>query len=192
YYLDAGCPAEKLVMGLPQYGYEWETATGTVVSPTTNSGVARTYAYVKNNSSGNYAQGNHQWVSDAQSDAYIYDDGVFNQCHISMDSAWRKRLDHINKTGIAGIGIWALGYDNGYTGLWNAMNDYLTDCHEDPCSGSIHDFGGPETNYYNDEDYTWTIAPAGATAVELTCISLDIENNYDYLYINDGFDDNAP
>lgn len=192
YYLDAGCPAEKLVMGLPQYGYEWETATGTVVSATTNSGVARTYAYVKNNTSGNYAAGNHQWVSDAQSDAYIYNDGVFNQCHISMDSAWRKRLDHINNTGIAGIGIWALGYDNGYTGLWSAMNDYLTDCYESPCSGTIHDFGGPLKNYYNDEDYTWTINPPGATALDIDFSLFDIENNYDYLYIYDGPDNNAP
>lgn len=191
-YLDNGCPANKLVMGLPSYGYEWETSSSTIVSPTTASGTARTYAYVKNNTSGNYSTANHQWVADPQSDAYVFNNGVNNQCFISLDSAWRKRLDHINKTGIAGIGIWALGYDNGYTGLWSAMNDYLTDCYEDPCSGTIHDFGGPTRNYYNNEDYTWTISPPNATSIEVNFTDFDVELNWDYLYIFDGPSDQSP
>ncbi len=192
YYLDAGCPSDKLVMGLPNYGYEWETATSNIVSSTTSSGTARTYAYVKNNSSGNYSTANHQWVSDTQSDAFVFNDGVNNQCFISLDSAWRKRLDHINKTGIAGIGIWALGYDNGYTELWDGMEAYLTNCYSDPCSGVIHDFGGPEKNYYNNEDYTWTIAPPNASSIDVDFSFFDVEANYDYLYIYDGANDQAP
>lgn len=192
YYLDAGCPSDKLVMGLPNYGYEWETATSNIVSSTTSSGTARTYSYVKNNSSGNYSTANHQWVSDTQSDAFVFNDGVNNQCFISLDSAWRKRLDHINKTGIAGIGIWALGYDNGYTELWDGMEAYLTDCYSDPCSGMIHDFGGPEKNYYNNEDYTWTISPLNATSIDVDFSFFDVEANYDYLYIYDGANDQAP
>lgn len=190
-YLDSGCPADKLVMGLPSYGYEWSTSSTSIPSSTTSSGSAKTYAAVKNNSSGNYSQANHVWESDSYTDVYVYNNGDNKQCFISLDSSWRKRLDHINKTGIAGIGIWALGYDDGYMGLWNAMEDYLTDCYEDPCSGVIHDFGGPR-NYYNNEDYTWTISPPGATSLDIDFTMFDVELNYDYLYVYDGNNDQAP
>lgn len=191
-YLDAGCPKDKLVLGLPSYGYEWQTSSGTIGASTISSGSSRTFSAVMNNTSGNYSVANHQWVSDAQSDVFIYNDGSYNQCLISLDSAWRKRLEHVNHTGIAGIGIWALGYDNGYTELWDGINDYLTDCFADPCSGIIHDFGGPDKNYYNNEDYTWTIAPPGATSIDVDFSMFNVETDYDYLYIYDGPDDQSP
>ena len=159
YYLDKGCPKNKLVLGLPNYGYEWPTSSLGIPAPTTGGGTARTYAYVKNNTSGNYAVSNHVWEPDSYTNVFSFNDGGNRQCQISMDSSWQKRLEHVRRTDIAGIGIWALGYDNGYTQLWQAMSDYLTNCYEIPCSDQIHDFGGPTRNYYNNEDYTWTIDP---------------------------------
>jgi len=191
YYLDKGCPKNKLVLGLPSYGYEWPTSGLTVPSATAGSGYSRTYAYVRNNTSGNYSAANQSWEGDSHSDVYAFNNGVDRQCFMSMDSAWRKRLDHVRNTGIAGIGIWALGYDNGYTELWSAMEDYLTVCYEDPCSGEIHDFGGPTRDYYDDEDYTWTIAPIGASSLDVQFSMFDVELNYDYLYIYDGPDVSA-
>ena len=192
YYLDAGCPKEKLVLGLPNYGYEWPTTAQTVPSSTTGSGTARSYSYVRNNTSGNYSTGNQSWNGDSFTDIFAFNTTTDRQCVISLDSAWRKRLEHVNRSGIAGIGIWALGYDNGYSELWSAMEDYLTDCYSDPCSGTIHDFGGPTKNYYDNEDYTWTIAPAGAISLDFNFTMFNVEANYDYLYIYDGPDDTYP
>lgn len=186
YYIDKGCPPEKFVMGLPYYGYEWPTSSLTIPSSTTGSGSAKTFAQVMNNSSGNYSVANHTWDADSYTDIYAFNSGGNKQCFITLENGFRKRLEHMNQAGIAGIGIWALGYDNGYSELWNALEDYFTDCHEDPCSGTIHDFGGPTKNYYNDEDYVWTLAPSGASSIDVNFTSFSVEVGYDTLFIYDG------
>lgn len=192
YYLDKGASKDKLVMGLPYYGYEWPTVDLNIPSSTTGSGSAKTYANVMNNTSGNYSSSNHTWDADSYTDIYTFTSGGNKQCFITLEDGFRKRLEHINQSGIAGIGIWALGYDDGYAELWNSISDYLTDCYEDPCSGTIHDFGGPNKNYYNDEDYTWTIAPPGATSIDVNFTMFDVELNYDTLFIYDGSSSSAP
>lgn len=193
YYLDKGCPREKFVVGLPYYGYEWSTSSQSIPSSTTASGTARTFAYVMNNSSGYYSAGNHIWDADSYTDIFVFNNGSNDrQCFIALEDAFRKRLEFVNHAGVAGIGIWALGYDDGYNHLWNAIEDYLTDCHEDPCTGQIHDFGGPTKDYYDDEDYTWTIAPTGATSIDIDFTMFDVELNYDTLWIYDGASTSDP
>lgn len=192
FYLDKGCPKNKLVLGLPYYGYEWQTTSTSIPSSTIGTGSAKTYSQVMNNASGNYSVGNHTWEGDSHTDNFTYNDGNINQCFISLDSAWRKRLEHVNRTGIAGIGIWALGYDDCYTELWDGINDYMTNCYVDPCSGTIHDFGGPTRNYYDDEDYTWTVAPENASSIDFDFTMFDVELNWDYLYVYDGPNDQSP
>ncbi len=190
-YLFKGCPKEKLVLGLPYYGHDWPTATSTVPSSTTANATAKFYNDIKDNNSGNYSASNHQFENDSYTDIYIYNSGGHRQCFITLEDGLRKRLEHINRTDIAGMGIWALGYDDGYTELWDAIEDNMTDCYTNPCSGTITDFGGPR-NYYNHEDYTWTIAPDGATSITLEFTSFDVEDNYDYLYIYDGSSTSDP
>lgn len=191
-YVNDGCPKNKLVMGLPYYGYEWPTSSLSIPSATTGTGVARTYEYVMTNSSGNYSAGNHHWDTDSYTDIYTFNSGGNKQCYIPLEEAFRKRLQHVNNAGIAGIGIWALGYDNGYTELWNAISDFMTACATDSCSGILHDFGGPTKNYYNNEDYTWTLAPPNATSIAVSFSSFNLELNYDYLYLYDGPNTAAP
>lgn len=192
YYLDKGCPKDKFIMGLPYYGYEWPTTSLTIPSATTGSGVAKTFKQVMNNSSGNYSGTNYTWDADSYTDIYAFNSGGNKHCFITLEQGFRKRLDHVNQTGIGGIGIWALGYDDSYSELWTAIEDKLTDCHQDPCTGTIHDFGGPTKNYYNDEDYTWTLSPPGATAIDVDFTSFSVEVGYDTLFIYDGNSTAAP
>lgn len=186
YYLDKGCPKEKLIMGLPYYGYQWPTSSLTIPSSTTGAGSAKTYRQVKDNSSGNYSLINHSFDQESYTDVYAFNDGGNYQCFLTEEVGFSKRLAHVNQSGIGGIGIWALGYDDGYNELWNSIEDYLTDCYDDLCSTDVHDFGGPLKDYYNNEDYVWTINPDSATSLSFDFNSFDLELNYDYLYVYDG------
>ncbi len=186
YYINAGCPRNKLILGLPYYGREWPTSNTTVPSGATASGVARFYNDVKINTNGYYSAGNHQTDADSYSDVFVFNNGGTRQCFITLDDNFNKRLDHINNAGIGGMGIWALGYDDGYNQLWNGISNYMTDCYVSPCAGTVHDFGGPTKNYYDNENYTWTVAPSGASSINLTFSSFDVETGWDYLYIYDG------
>lgn len=192
YYLNKGCPANKLIMGLPYYGREWPTSSTTVPSGATANGVARFYNDVKDDLNGYYSAANHQQEIDSYSDVFVFNNGGTRQCFITLEDNFYKRLDHINNTGIGGMGIWALGYDDGYSELWDGLNNYMTNCYSSPCSGTIHDFGGPTKNYYDNENYTWTIAPQGASSISLNFTSFDVETNFDYLYIYDGASTAAP
>ncbi len=186
-YINAGCTKDRLVLGLPYYGFQWETVDSNIPSATTANGIARTYQLVKDNTSGNYSQANHQFDNDSYTDIYVFQQsGIWKQCYITEKDAFKKRLQHVNNSDIAGIGIWALGYDDGYDDFWWAINDFLTDCKADSCSGIIHDFGGPTKDYYNNEDYTWTIAPPNSTSMTVNFSMFDVEANYDTLWIYDG------
>lgn len=188
YYRKAGIPDYKLVLGLPYYGREWETTSSSVPSATTGNNISsRTYAYVKNNNTGFYTQANAQYNTRSASTAYIFmNAGTWRQCWITEGYAMKRRFDMVNQRNLKGIGIWALGYDDGYSDFWDAIEQRFTDCAVAPCSDTIYDGGGPLVNYYDNEDYTFTIAPSQAVLVSLSFQSFATEANYDSLWIYDG------
>lgn len=196
YYLSEGASKEKLILGLPYYGHEWNTTSSTVPSSTTSSVSSRTYKLVKGNASGNYS--NRQWDANSLTPYYAYYSSNWRQCFCDDEESLAYRYDLVNMTGIAGIGIWALSYDDGFIELWDLLREKFTDCGTSPCSNTFYDLGGPNKNYFNKSDYTFTIAPTGATQVTLEFPVFDIEAgsgsecNYDYLEIFDGPDAVSP
>lgn len=59
-------------------------------------------------------------------------------------------------------------------------------------SGNFYDTGGATGNYQNDERQLWLFQPAGAQNITLNFTAFNLELNYDYLFIYDGADVNAP
>lgn len=59
-------------------------------------------------------------------------------------------------------------------------------------SGSFYDTGGASANYSNDERKLWLFQPAGATSISMNFTAFSVENKYDYLFIYDGNNVNAP
>lgn len=187
YYLDKGLAPSKLVLGLPYYGREWSVASTGIPATTLGSGVSRTYNYVRDNASGNYTTGNRHFDNQSFSAYYEFPSAGTKQCFISEEFELSKRMDFIVKRGLAGMGIWALGYDDGYSELWDAIGQNMTNCRTDLCYDTLYDMGGgPHKNYYDNEDYTYTLAPPGASQITLDFTTFNLENGYDFLYVYDG------
>jgi len=191
YYLKQGASQNKLLLGLPYYGREWSTSSTALYSGTTGSSNSVTYKTFRQNASGNYS--NRQWDGISFSTWYPSTRaGTPWQCFIDDEYALSKRFDIVNQRGIGGIGIWALGYDDGYNNFWNLIRNKFTDCATVPCTDTIYDMGGPQRNYYDNESYVYTIAPTGASNVSLNFASFNTELNYDTLWIYNGNSTAAP
>lgn len=193
YYLKQGATPSKLLLGLPWYGREWETAGPTAPSATTGGFTSsRTYNYVRNNSA-TYSAANKRWESNSFENYYSYlSAGNNRQCWIDDNYTYSRKFDLVNQRGLGGIGIWALGYDDGYQDLWQLIENKFSSCATVPCTDSIYDMGGPARNYYDNESYVYSIAPTGASKVSLAFSQMNLEAGYDSLYLYDGFTTSSP
>ena len=185
HYLNKGATPAKLLLGLPYYGREWSTNVGTTPGSTTGSTNSVMYKNFKLNTNGYY--NSRQWDVNSFSTWYPSQrSGQWWQCFIDDEYSLSKRFDLVNQRGIGGIGIWALGYDDGYSDFWDLIQNKFTDCAQVPCTDTIYDMGGPNRNYYDNEQFTYTIAPLNATSVTLNFSSFASQLNNDTLWIYDG------
>lgn len=103
----------------------------------------------------------------------------------------QKKYDFINLIDIAGIGIWALGYDGEYPNLYDAISEKFSTNGNNLCEGIFTDIGGSKGNYYNNEEWIHTIAPKNSEHIYYYISELNIELNYDTLFVYDGSDTTA-
>ncbi len=193
YYESQGVPAEKILAGIPYYGRIWKTQGPVAPSATIGNGTAKTYAYFRNNSSGNFSPENKKWESNSFAPYYSYQVGSsWYQAFIDDDYSLGKRYDVVNRRGLGGIGIWALGYDNGYADLWNLIADKFSSSADTVLQDTIYDSGGPAFDHYNKEDYDYLITLPVGEQVLLRFSAFGLEENYDSLWIYDGNSTQAP
>lgn len=118
-------PAKKIILGVPLYGYEWETITSNpraAVIPGT--GVAASNRRVEEllNSC---ATCSAQFDSLAQEYYVIYKDETSNAYHqifYPNKKIMSSKIDFVRQLNLGGIGLWALGYE-GKT-ILNPLEDY--------------------------------------------------------------------
>jgi hypothetical protein len=192
YYQSSGIPDEKLVLGLPYYGRQWPVKEPLAPSAVNGWGTALTYASIRNNGFGNYSWGNRRWEPNSLSPYFSFQSNGWIQCFMNDVSSLGKRFDLVSQRGLAGIGIWALGYDHGYDDFWQLIQDKFTDLAPEAYQDTLYDSGGPEFSYYADENYLMTIDLPFCDELHLTFLELDLENNRDYLLVHDGRDTASP
>ena len=114
-------PRQKLVLGVPYYGYQWQTQTDqphSRVLPRTGKKI--TFAEVVKAVQQDRFQ--LQWDPHSQTPYAIWqEDGVFKQAYFETSRSLGLKYDLVNQLDIAGIAIWALGFDEDRPELWQLL-----------------------------------------------------------------------
>jgi spore germination protein YaaH len=106
---------QKLILGLPYYGYHWITSSGQARSSIL-SNVGSTFYHTYHNGADKYGA---IWDTQSQSPWYRYNNGVeWHQVWCDNDSSLGLKFDLAQNNNLNGVGMWALGYDEEKTELW--------------------------------------------------------------------------
>lgn len=116
-------PAEKILLGIPFYGYEW-TATSDQPGATTfpKTGSTATYKRVLELLSDPDLVAHEKWDEDALSPYIVYEeDGQTQFIYYENTRSFSYKLDFVNQLGLGGIAVWALGYEGPHRELWDVV-----------------------------------------------------------------------
>ncbi len=186
YYQSEGMPLDRMLLGVPYYAREWPTASSTPPSATTGWGDAYTWAKIRNNTSGNYSLANKHIEANSFGPYYAYYGSGWHQCFVNDERSLERRYKMVNRRGLAGIGIWALGYDNGHTDLWEVINENFAQGTLISWFDTIYDSGGPSWYYYDNEEYTMLFHGESNKSMRLEFSSFSLETGYDSLWVYSG------
>lgn len=191
WYLKNGVPAQKLLLGVPYYGRDWSVNKETAPAGTTGSSFAVTYKNYRNNDV-DYNWSTEHFEPNSQSLYYSYELSGWRQCFIDDAKRLGAKYDLVNRSSLAGIGIWALGYDNGYSDLWAMLREKFSTCAPPLCSDTLYDSGGPAFSYKQNEDYIQTFSIAEGQPLTIDLLDLETESGADSLLFYDGLNTSAP
>lgn len=117
-YRTWGATSDKLVLGLPLYGYDWPTAGDATVVPATRASNASAVLYADAVAAA--TTHGRRWDEDGDSPWYvpIADHQVWYDDADSLDAKLALAVDE----GLQGFGFWALTYDNADEALWDVVD----------------------------------------------------------------------
>lgn len=149
-YLDKGCPPEKLIAGFPYYGIDWPVSGSTRMASTTAKGSSRFYNVVKNNYLDTMQVSNVFFDATYSTPWYRYYNGsTWRQTWHDDSLSLAIKYDSVKAINIAGVGIWALGYDVPEPELWNLLRYKFTDITSVQSNNTIPSVFSLEQNYPN-------------------------------------------
>ncbi len=131
----AQMPASKLILGVPYYGYNYpvyEPAVEAETMPYYSWGgqpVSQTYAQVLDNVKpgiNGVAQVISGWDNDGKVGYMAYYQeytGTWRMVFMEDSKSLGLKYDFAKSKDLAGVGVWALGNDNGKKELWNLLED---------------------------------------------------------------------
>ncbi len=118
YYLgQTGSNGAKIILGVPYFGFEWPTASGSAGAATTGSGSAYYYSAMEPLAQ-TYGK---LWDASSQTPWYHYESGGWYQGWYDDSASLALKYDLVLNSNLQGIGIWALGYDGNEAELWDAI-----------------------------------------------------------------------
>jgi len=120
-YASKGVPADRIVLGLGYFGRTWPTVSGALHAATTGSGSV----FFPGDDLPTIPSGTVIGYDEVEHAAWfaIQDPGTgaWSQTYFDNERSLRTKYGYAAGQGYAGIGIWALGYDQGVSGYWQAI-----------------------------------------------------------------------
>jgi spore germination protein YaaH len=135
----ARVPASKLILGVPWYGRAWSTdsdklnagnISGTKNGASTTSVYSTAIDVLKDHGRRYDPLEGVAWTAYRRENCTSTYGCVtpWRQLYVDDATALRAKYDLVNRYGLRGSGIWALGYDGGHAELWAAIRDkFITD-----------------------------------------------------------------
>lgn len=115
---------DKIVLGVPYYGYEWSTATDRPNAFTTGFGALATYRRVRQILVEEDIP--VAWDREGLSPWLAYQkNGAWHQIYFENSASLREKYNLVQSANLSGIAIWALGYDGPYPELWELLAEKL-------------------------------------------------------------------
>jgi spore germination protein YaaH len=126
-YLTGGMAAKRLVLAVPYYGNGWTTqgsgAGSTVIS---SDAKAYTFSYLMSQVKNAYV---NNFDSNSLSSFYTQKAGSnYSQIWVCDSNSVALRFQLAKDKQLAGVGMWALGYDQGQTQLWDLLEAKFSGC----------------------------------------------------------------
>lgn len=122
-------PAEKILLGVPFYGYEWQTENKNPRSFTLpDTGSTASYKRVQNLlAEKEKFKVQEGWSEEALSPYLIYEENRKTYVvYYENSRSLSYKLDYVNQLDLAGVAIWALGYEGDHPELWEVINRKFT------------------------------------------------------------------
>ena len=110
-------PAEKVLLGIPFYGYEWDTVDASKYAPVESRGSVASLERIEQM----LADKTLELIWDRNSltpYGISSDSGKISQIYFENEASVRLKLDFVKSAGLGGIAIWALGYEGSTTWIW--------------------------------------------------------------------------
>lgn len=124
-------PADKIVMGIPYYGYDWPVKDKTnrrsvALKQSDTNGYVETLSYGRAKAESEFTGENCHFDDLAQSPWCGYTDSETGKDRIAWfenNQSLKVKYDYAKSNNFAGIAIWSLGYDRDYPDLWDLMRE---------------------------------------------------------------------
>jgi spore germination protein YaaH len=122
----------KIILGVPYYGYNWvvedDSEYAKRVEGSDENGFSEAQSYEDVLSTIIEVAPQIKWNEEGKSPYFTYTSPRTNSLrtvYYENAESLKYKYDLINEYNLGGVGIWALGYDGGYTELWNLLQDYF-------------------------------------------------------------------